>query len=396
MSNLEFDGRNSLLIFLDEAVGFRKSLHHLHRWFETEDIVELEQLVIEVGREHSVDMWPILNAIKSGNDAEGIMPIHLQLQKGMYLPYDWTATATATQLTPLSGNPFYQNIDSLNVSTGNIWKFRDWVDSNLELTGINPIGCIAMAQQLIIDARTDFLKVFELMEMMFGYNTLASCLVRESLDLFGSVVSTYYPRQSVYIKNLATAMQADPELNWKDALSRNQVRSKIWLIEQIRNNPEYTKQRKVGEEPVTTVVVGGWVGLLPFLAHMNGVNLYNVINVDIDDPVHAAARTLNGSLYTNFKNSSTDIRQFPFSRYKNLVVIDTIVEHFKNHNVWVKSLPIGTTVVLQGNDMFDVPDHVNCHNSLEEFLETCGLNTIAWAGELLLYKCTRYMAIGKV
>ena len=396
MSKLEFDGRNPLLIFLDEVIGFRKSLHHLHRWFETGNVEELEQLVIEVGREHSVDMWPILNAIKSGNDAEGLMPIHLQLQKGMYLPYKWTEAATATQLTPLNGNPFYQDINSLEVSTAKIWQFRDWVDSNLELTGINPIGCIAMAQQLLIDARIDFLKVFELMEMMFGYNTLASCVLRGSLDLFGDVVSTYYPAQSAYIKNLVIALQANTELNWKDALSRNQVRSKIWLIDQISSFPEYNKKRKLGEEPVTTIVVGGWVGLLPFLAYMKGVNLHNVINVDTDTPVHAAAYTLNGGLYPSFKNSSSDVRQFPFNKYKNLVVIDTIVEHFENHGEWIKTLPSGTTVVLQGNDMFDVPDHVNCHNSLEEFVGSCGLNTITWQGELLLYKCTRYMAIGKV
>jgi len=396
MVNSEFNGRNPLLIFLDEVVGFRKSLHHMHRWFETGDVVELEQLVIEVGREHSVDMWPILNAIKSGNDAEGLMPIHLQLQKGMYIPYDWSDTATAIQLTPLNGNPFYQNINSLDVSTANIWQFRDWVDSNLERTGINPIGCIAMAHQLVIDARTDFLKVFELMEMMFGYNTLAACVLRGSMDLFGDVVSTYYPEQSIYIKHLVTALKNSPELNWKDALSRNQVRSKIWLIDQISSFPEYTKKRKLGEEPVTTIIVGGWVGILPFLAHMKGVNLHNVINVDTDIPVHTAAHTLNGSLYTNFKNSSMDIREFPFRKYKNLVVIDTIVEHFEKHGEWVNTLPPGTTVALQGNDMFDVPDHVNCHKSLEEFLGTCGLNTISWDGELLLYKCTRYMAIGKV
>jgi hypothetical protein len=44
--------------------------------------------------------------------------------------------------------------------------------------------------------------------------------------------------------------------------------------------------------------------------------------------------------------------------------------------------------------MFDVPDHVNCHNSLAEFLNSCGLKNIMWAGELALFKCTRFMAIG--
>jgi hypothetical protein len=110
--------------------------------------------------------------------------------------------------------------------------------------------------------------------------------------------------------------------------------------------------------------------------------------------VHSAAYELNTGTHNNFKNSGTDVREVNLTKYKNPLVIDTIVEHFKDHGEWVKTLPKGTTVVLQGNDMFDVPDHVNCHKTLEDFIRSCGLNNIIWSGELNLHKCTRYMAIG--
>jgi hypothetical protein len=185
-------------------------------------------------------------------------------------------------------------------------------------------------------------------------------------------------------------------LNWKDALSRNQIKSKLWLIEKLIKTNIIPKSRSMTEVETSTLVVGGWVGMLPFLSGMLGKNLDSVTNVDIDNTVHSAALTLNSGLHRNFKNSGNDIRTLDLQKHKKLLVIDTIVEHFENHGAWIKTLPTGTTVILQGNDMFDVPEHVNCHKTLEEFLESCGLNSIIWSGELNLHNCTRYMAIGKV
>ena len=127
---------------------------------------------------------------------------------------------------------------------------------------------------------------------------------------------------------------------------------------------------------------------------MKGKFLDVVTNVDIDETVHAASADLNSVTKSTFRTSNRDVRKLSVAKYTKPIVIDTIVEHFKDHGEWVKTLPNNAIIVLQGNDMFDVPDHVNCHNTLEEFIESCGLNNIIWSGELNLYKCTRYMAIG--
>jgi hypothetical protein len=278
-------------------------------------------------------------------------------------------------------------------SASNAWTLRDWIDNNKGV--VDPVSVLGMQIQLLIDSKTDFFKVFELLDMFFG-KTLLSCVINNDIELLAQVLSTYYPKQEAHIKKLATAIISNMELNWKDALSRNQIKSKKWLIEKLSEFKILPKGRKVTEPETTTLIVGGWVGMIPFLANMLDKNLDNVINVDIDTSVHYAADQLNTGTHNKFKNLGTDIREVDLKKYKKLLVIDTIVEHFKDHGDWVKTLPAGTTVILQGNDMFDVPDHVNCHNSLEEFLAGCGLNTILWAGELNLYKCTRYMAIGKV
>jgi hypothetical protein len=126
------------------------------------------------------------------------------------------------------------------------------------------------------------------------------------------------------------------------------------------------------------------------------MDLGEVVNIDIDSSVHDAAKSLNSSFNPRYKNLDTDIRLVDFFTYKNPLIIDTIVEHFENHGDWVKTLPAGTEVVLQGNNMFDVVDHVNCHSSLRQFVKHCGLSKITWQGELVLHKCNRYMVIGTV
>jgi len=251
--------------------------------------------------------------------------------------------------------------------------------------------------KMVAESRTHFFKIIDLVELFIGNRSILACMIREDLKFFGQAVSAYYNNVNESVDDLTDAMSSYPELNWTDALSRNQIKSKVWLLEKLKAHDLEPKNASTIFDPgQTSVVVGGWVGMLPFLAGITSTKLGAVINVDIDSSVHDAANILNFSSSKMYSNSDQDIKKFDFAKYKKLLVIDTIVEHFKDHGEWVKTLPEGTTVILQGNNMFDVPDHVNCHKTLEDFIESCGLNSITWAGELNLFKCTRYMAIGKV
>jgi hypothetical protein len=386
--------RSALIYFADEAIGWRKSLHHFQRWLETGEQSELEALIIEVGREHFIDFYPLLNAIKDGNDSEGLLVMHNALQRGLHVPEAWLSHRAEKNITLLPLD--FEITGNLFNNAATLWKLRDWVDDNNKRYEVNGLSILALAHQLLLDARTNFFKVFELLEILLGANTIFSCVLDNSIKRLGRNIASYYPLQSNHIITLASAVQNNPTLNWKDALSRNQVRSKIWLIEQLDTANVFPSRRRITDPEHVTVIVGGWVGLLPFLASMLGKNLDTVVNVDVDTSVHAAANELNLGRQPKFKNSKEDIRTMDFSAYKKLLVIDTIVEHFEEHGSWVKTLPATANVVLQGNDMFHVPDHVNCHTSLEEFTDTCGLSTINWFGELSLYKCNRFMAIGKV
>ena len=56
----------------------------------------------------------------------------------------------------------------------------------------------------------------------------------------------------------------------------------------------------------------------------------------------------------------------------------------------------GTRVLLQSNDYFSEPTHINCVASVEEFAKQAALTTVEFAGALPTKKYTRFMLIGTV
>lgn len=379
--------RSALLYFVDEAIGYRHSIHFLHRWIETGEQSELEGLILEVGRENFVDLQPLINTAKDSSDTSGITALQNFISINGIYNYD----NPEMKITP---PPDLDNSVPQYVE-GNAWVMHSWVEANTH-RNITPYYSIAKAYGIFQEARENFIKILDLLELMFGKGTtLLSAVKDDDIVLLGNLLSNYYPTHATHINRLAQSVTENPDLNWKDALSRNQIRSKLWLITQLDALKILPKSNKyVTDEATNVLLVGGWVGTLSFLADMKGKFLDVVTNIDIDESVHGASAELNSVTKSKFRTSNRDVRKLTIEKYSKPIVIDTIVEHFTDHGEWVKTLPKKAMIVLQGNDMFDVPEHVNCHRTLEEFIASCGLNNIIWSGELNLYKCTRYMAIG--
>jgi len=378
--------RSSLLYFVDEAIGYRHSIHFLHRWLETGKQSELEGLILQVGRENFVDLQPLLDTAADPSNLGGTIALDNFIKiHGLYIDEHNNRIAPV----PIVDNNVPQCIK------GNAWAMHNWVEANTH-NDITPYFHIAKAHELLYEAHTDFYKIFDLLELMFGScTTLCSAVKYYDITLLGNLLGKYYPNYNLHISKLAQSVAEHPDLNWKDALSRNQIKSKMWLIDQLDDLKLLPQPRqRLTDEVSDVLLVGGWVGMLSFLADMKGKFFGNVTNVDIDDTVHAASVELNSVTKSTFRTNSRDVRKLNIEKYTKPIVIDTIVEHFTDHGEWVKTLPKKAMIVLQGNDMFDVPDHVNCHKTLEDFIASCGLNNIVWFGELSLYKCTRYMAIG--
>lgn len=219
-------------------------------------------------------------------------------------------------------------------------------------------------------------------------NNLLNALVNQ--DHFTQALGRYFAGKSWLIDRLVKGIEAAPFANWRDALSRNQIKSKLWLLENM------CKNNWLGED-TKLLLVGGWVGILPLLISAQGYKVNTITNVDLDPTVHAPAEILNGSSDFQFVTMKEDIRTLDIASYayKDYIIVDTIVEHFENHGAWLKSLPKGTKVVLQGNDMFGIADHVNCHNDLDEFVTSCDIPKIHYQGFKELQDCTRFMLLGE-
>lgn len=400
--------QNSVLIFLDEAIGHRRSLHMLHRWFETGSDTDLCELVVQVGREHYIDLWPLINYCRGKPDPVTFLSydepnhidqtVHSLFQRHLRLPMDWT-NGKEVMLSPIPSwlTPKFKSGD---IQQGVFWELYDWIKLNSTLHP-EPLSIIPYVFDKINESSADLTKLVDLLKIFFG-DTILNCLHDESMDCFVKEVTKYYLYYDSSISTLCGVIGENPDVNWKDALSRDQIQSKLWLLEKMHKLGINSKSKiKNILEPQTVLLVGGWVGILPWLMTLTNFEFYKLvhtpvlINVDFDKTVHAAAsKLLDGTVAFNYQGVDKDIKKYNFTQHKNLIVIDTIVEHFKDHEKWIKSLPKGTPVVLQGNNMFDAPDHVNCHHSLEEFVKSSGLNTILWSGELLLNKCLRFMVIG--
>jgi hypothetical protein len=178
------------------------------------------------------------------------------------------------------------------------------------------------------------------------------------------------------------------EIN-KDTFSSGQIGSKIWLCEELE---------RLGWRSNLTYIYGGWHGVTAFLLLSRGKFQVNKIrSLDIDPGCEAVADTINENWVWQdwkFKAFTQDCNNFE-GQYGDLV-INTSTEHFESKE-WFEKLPLGTNVVLQGNNMTH-EDHCITTNSLEEFKKAYPLSRYAFEGSKEFvypdWKFTRFMTIG--
>ena len=186
-----------------------------------------------------------------------------------------------------------------------------------------------------------------------------------------------------------------------DAYSLGQLKSKLWLI---KNLPT---------ELGTIFICAGWYGTLASLMFDNCRWKFNKIrSFDIDPSCYKIADAINKPWVIDgwqFKASTLDIHSMTYPteyttyRYNGTsqtlvespdTIINTSCEHIDNFEHWYNNIPDGKTVVLQTNNFFEIEEHINCSNSLNDFAIQTPMSTILYEGELVLDKYTRYMRIG--
>lgn len=175
----------------------------------------------------------------------------------------------------------------------------------------------------------------------------------------------------------------------KDVFSSGQISSKIWMCEELE---------KIKWKCKLTQIYGGWYGLSAFLLLSRKIyQVEKIQSFDIDPSCEPIADLLNENwvwekwkfkAYTKDCNNITD----SFGD----VIINTSTEHFKSLR-WFENIPVGTKVVLQGNNMKH-NDHFIYTEKLENFVSLYPLSKIFYQGSLKFeyptWNFTRFMLIG--
>jgi len=179
--------------------------------------------------------------------------------------------------------------------------------------------------------------------------------------------------------------QSPDPIRTMDAFWSGQLKSKEWLITNLRKNVN---------KVVSIDIHGGWVGVLASMLFQSDIYVTNIRSVDIDPTCEPIATMMNKreEMSGRFRAVTSDMCEI---RSDADVVINTSCEHITQdqYDLWLSGMPHNSLIVVQSNN-YDIPEHIRTAGSLEEFKEQSNL-TVTWAGELELPLYTRYMIIGK-
>lgn len=179
--------------------------------------------------------------------------------------------------------------------------------------------------------------------------------------------------------------QSPDPMRTMDAFWSGQLKSKEWLIKNLRKNVD---------KFVTVDIHGGWVGVLASMLFQSEVPVSSIRSIDIDPSCEPIATLMNKreEMVGMFRAVTADMCNI---RSDADVIINTSCEHITqdDYELWLSGLPHNSLLVLQSNN-YDIPEHIRTAQSLDEFVEQCGINVL-WKGELELPLYTRWMVIGK-
>lgn len=210
---------------------------------------------------------------------------------------------------------------------------------------------------------------------------------------------------SEFFDNFGQVLNKYPDIDIKDLFSKGQMESKRWLVNELE---------KINKSLGTVFLCAGWYGSLAAFLFESNLEIEKIRSFDIDKSCAGIAETFNRTKTMEswkFKASTLDILGMDYpTTYTTQrsdgtgleltempnTIINTSCEHISTGDFikWYNTIPVGTLVVLQTNNYFKLPEHVNCCNDLIDFAELTPIQHLFFSGELQLPKYIRYMRIG--
>lgn len=191
------------------------------------------------------------------------------------------------------------------------------------------------------------------------------------------------------VAGLAKVIALHPDADVATAFNHKQVACKLWARDKLLEC--------IGGRFASVWVLGGWYGIFAaMLLEDPRFEIGSIDSIDIDSDVAPVARTLLSGMTGKFTASTQDMYALDYSGGRPSLVVNTSCEHIPDLRRWLGLLLPGTRVLLQSNDYFAEPTHVNCMPTLAAFAEAAGLAETSFSGALPMKNYTRFMLIGRV
>ena len=191
----------------------------------------------------------------------------------------------------------------------------------------------------------------------------------------------------------------------QDGFSRGQVESKIWISEELK---------KINSHYSNIILLAGWYGQLRLYLDAVGISYDNITTIDFDENAGKISDEIfNNSLIENWKMKSCtqdilDITQYeshcvvPLVKgngetfNKNIsadLIVNTSTEHMSEE--WFYKIKTDSVIAIQSNNLFDIPEHINCVTSIDSMKKKFKFKELFYEGEKDLWGYKRFMLIGK-
>jgi len=173
-----------------------------------------------------------------------------------------------------------------------------------------------------------------------------------------------------------------------DSYSDGQVFSKVWAVQELN--------KFIDNSYKECVIIGSWYGLFSYLFAESGFNK-RILNIEIDDVCNKIARQLKIHDNINYKTAD-GLEDFKNWNYHDKISVCTACEHIDREELYftLKQKNPSMLMCLQSNNYYEVDSHINCHDSLEDFIKSLPLENILYSGvKRYKDKYDRFMVIGK-
>jgi predicted membrane-bound spermidine synthase len=225
-----------------------------------------------------------------------------------------------------------------------------------------------------------------------------------------SKLDQLFPKDKIF-RSILNYLKLDLDnKSLQDAFSRSQIKSKIWLIDQLAHVQAHYKQ---------VAVLAGWFGQIKSIYDQqltygkmriveldpsaceisdhvfNANNLENHKVKSVCADINQLTLHKNGYEWSveNFRDGTTYNEKFLPD-----LIINTSAEHMTEewyHQLRFKQLDSDPIVAIQSNNLFDIPEHVNCVHSVDHMMKKYPMREVLFAGELQLKGYKRVMLIGR-